>query len=197
MEGDPEAVKRIILDLCGGTGSWSKPYVEAGYDVRLVTLPDQDVRTYHPPAKVRGVLSAPPCTVFSIANNMRKQKRSASELLAGVEIVAHCLRIIVEAQPEWWALENPIGYLQERMGRAIYSYQPWQFGDPWTKRTMLWGRFAAPRKRPVKPLYAGVGAGGPSGSGGIRKATKPRSGKSQARAVTPSGFARAFFEANP
>ena len=26
--------KKIILDLCGGTGSWSKPYKDAGYDVR-------------------------------------------------------------------------------------------------------------------------------------------------------------------
>ena len=32
--------RRIILDLCGGTGSWSKPYQEAGYDVRIITLPD-------------------------------------------------------------------------------------------------------------------------------------------------------------
>lgn len=30
---------KIILDLCGGTGSWSKPYKDAGYDVRLITLP--------------------------------------------------------------------------------------------------------------------------------------------------------------
>ena len=26
--------KKIILDLCGGTGAWSKPYKDAGYDVR-------------------------------------------------------------------------------------------------------------------------------------------------------------------
>lgn len=26
---------KIILDLCGGTGSWSKPYRDAGYDVRF------------------------------------------------------------------------------------------------------------------------------------------------------------------
>jgi hypothetical protein len=32
--------KKIILDLCGGTGSWGKPYREAGYDVRLITLPE-------------------------------------------------------------------------------------------------------------------------------------------------------------
>lgn len=32
--------KKIILDLCGGTGSWSKPYKDAGYDVRNITLPE-------------------------------------------------------------------------------------------------------------------------------------------------------------
>jgi len=40
---------KIILDLCGGTGAWSKPYADAGYDVRVVTLPDADVRVYQPP----------------------------------------------------------------------------------------------------------------------------------------------------
>ena len=34
---------KIILDLCGGTGAWSKPYANAGYDVRVITLPDYDV----------------------------------------------------------------------------------------------------------------------------------------------------------
>lgn len=36
-------MSKIILDLCGGTGSWSKPYREAGYDVRLITLPHYDL----------------------------------------------------------------------------------------------------------------------------------------------------------
>lgn len=40
---------KIILDLCGGSGSWSRPYKEAGYDVRLITLPDYDVLDYTPP----------------------------------------------------------------------------------------------------------------------------------------------------
>ncbi len=64
---------KIILDLCGGTGAWSKPYKEAVdthgeniYDVRLVTLPEHDVRTYIPPDNVYGILAAPPCTMFSI-----------------------------------------------------------------------------------------------------------------------------------
>ena len=55
-----ENKNKIILDLAGGTGAWSKPYEKAGYDVRLVTLPGQDVRTYIPPENVYGILAAPP-----------------------------------------------------------------------------------------------------------------------------------------
>lgn len=40
---------KIILDLCGGTGAWSKPYKLAGYDVRVITAPEYDVKTYTPP----------------------------------------------------------------------------------------------------------------------------------------------------
>ena len=29
-------MKKIILDLCGGTGSWSNPYKEKGYDVSQI-----------------------------------------------------------------------------------------------------------------------------------------------------------------
>ena len=93
---------RIILDLCGGTGSWSKPYKDAGYDVRLVTLPENDVRTYQPPLDVYGILAAPPCDEFSIAKN-HSIKRN---LEAGMEIVNACLRIIEESKPEFHALEK-------------------------------------------------------------------------------------------
>jgi len=51
---------KIILDLCGGTGAWSKPYKDAGYDVRVITLPNDDVLNYTPPKGVYGILAAPP-----------------------------------------------------------------------------------------------------------------------------------------
>lgn len=44
-------MNKIILDLCGGTGSWSRPWKENGYDVRNITLPEYDVRTYPPQVK--------------------------------------------------------------------------------------------------------------------------------------------------
>lgn len=57
-------MREIILDLCGGTGAWSRPYKEAGYDVRIITPPGQDIKGYHPPRSVYGVLAAPHARCF-------------------------------------------------------------------------------------------------------------------------------------
>jgi len=55
---------KTILDLCGGTGAWSKPYADAGYEVHVITLP-QDVRLYKPTKQCTMVyVAAPPCTHF-------------------------------------------------------------------------------------------------------------------------------------
>lgn len=136
--------QKIILDLCGGSGSWSRPYKEAGYDVRLITLPDYDVRTYTPPDHVYGILAAPPCTEFSVLNCKAEARPRNPD--AGLSIVTACLRIIAMCQPKWWALENPAGHLREHMHTPTITFQPWEYGDPWTKRTMIWGQFNPPQK---------------------------------------------------
>ncbi len=102
---------KIILDLCGGSGAWSQPYKEAGYDVRVVTLPDYDLFTYQPPSNVYGILAAPTCTQFSLARTTAKTPR---DLRGGMALVKRCLEIIWEARfagtLHFWALENPMGY---------------------------------------------------------------------------------------
>lgn len=107
---------KIILDLCGGTGSWSRPYAEdPDYEVKIITLPEHDVRTYKPPKDVYGILAAHPCTEFSILNCEAEPRQRKPE--EGMEIVRACLNIIQECNPQWWALENPVGYLREYLGR--------------------------------------------------------------------------------
>lgn len=128
---------KIILDLCGGTGSWSRPYKEAGYDVRVITLPEYDVRTYMPPENVYGILAAPPCTEFSVLNCVASPRKR--DEASGMEIVNACMRIIKKCQPVWWALENPTGHLRKYLGIPQLTFQPWEYGDPWTKRTDIWG----------------------------------------------------------
>lgn len=63
----------------------------------------------------------------------------------GLKVVMACLRIIEKCRPEWWAMENPVGHLREYMGPSTMIFQPWEYGDPWTKRTELWGTFTPPK----------------------------------------------------
>ena len=165
----------MILDLCAGSGAWSEPYREAGYSVIRVTLPEGDVRTFVPPADVWGVLAAPPCTEFSRA------KRAPRDEIAGMETVNACLRVIFMARPRWWALENPAGHLSKYLGRPRDCFEPSEFGDPWTKRTAIWGDFEIPKRGPFVQ---------PQGSAMDRPTAAER-------AITPPGFAHAFFESNP
>ena len=136
---------KIILDLCGGTGAWGEPYREHGYDGRLVTLPDQDVRTYTPPDHVYGILAAPPCTMFSLA---RRRAKTPPDFEGAMDVVAACLRIIWRCRArgtlKFWALENPTGLLRQFLGIPHYTFQPWWFGAQHSKRTDLWGYFSAP-----------------------------------------------------
>lgn len=178
---------KVILSLCDFSGTWSYPYREAGYDVRKVDLRGgHDVRLMiFPKQPIHGVLAAPPCTTFSLASFGRQ--RTDAEMCAGLAVVDACLRIITMTKPQWWALENPVGTLQRYLGPPQFLFQPHQFGDPWTKRTALWGAFKAPEEDPVPPTIKNW----------TMSFTSEEEKKSGLRSKTPAGFAKRFFEANP
>lgn len=195
----PIIQERIILDLCGGTGSWSKPYQEAGYDVRVITLPAYDVLTYHPPKGVYGILAAPPCTMFSLARTTAKTPR---DLRQGMETVEACLRIIWEARHQdkiaFWALENPKALLRQFLGKPPFSFDASQFGEQYNKATDIWGYFNAPK------LKAYVHHGEATRLNSRALPSIPAhyvrdlgmSARQIQRSITPQGFAKAFYEAN-
>jgi len=210
-------MNKIILDLCGGTGSWSKPYADRGYDVRNITFPDYDVKTYKPPKNVYGVLAAPPCTMFSIARIDASAKKPRN-FKKGMEVVEACLKIIWECRYEkihnknstlqFWALENPKGYLRWFLGNPPFTFHPFEYGDPYTKATDLWGRFNIPEKNPTIPLRFGndeqtfvreVEHFAHLTEHQIPEGYKEKTGHTRRRilrSMTPLGFAIAFFEAN-
>ena len=194
---------KIILDLAGGTGSWSLPYRQNGYDVRLITLPNDDARLW--PSKpsstprlpssfndisefignVCGILAAPVCTYFS--GSGAKHPRSDEQILEALSLVDACLRIIWVVRPKFWAMENPVGKLKKWIGPPRMSFHPCDYGDPYTKKTLLWGEFIEPIKCPVEPTE---GSKLWSMYGGKSAHTK------EMRSITPQGFAQAFFKAN-
>lgn len=131
---------KTILHLCADTGSDTKPYADAGYNVILVGS-KIGVENYEPPADVYGIIANPVCTEFSTVRTGGK----ARDPEAGMFLVNECLRIIKQAQPKFWTIENPAnGALKYFLGKPTYEYQPWWYGSPWTKRTALWGVFNIP-----------------------------------------------------
>ena len=206
---------KIILDLYGGTGAWNKDYEEAGYIVINVTLPFYDVLKTEikgsyiifqggnaKSLKVRindiyGILAAPVCTMFSLTRTRAKTPRDFRQ---GMKLVIASLNIIWECRYNhklaFWCLENPMGYLRQFLGKPVFTFDPCDFGDPYTKKTDLWGYFNIPKKKPIKLSEDEI------------KRTKINNRKlpsisdftgskqSARRAITPAGFAKAFFEAN-
>ena len=244
---------KTILDLCGGTGSWGKPYLEAGYEVVTITLPDYDVCnnlvtndevlfysiTDKPRISVKtkdiiGILAAPPCTMFSFARTNAKKPRDLEE---GMKCVRACLDIIWKIMEvkqdttkktlplQFWALENPYhGFLKKFLGKPAFTFDPWEFGDGYQKRTALWGHFNEPKKKPI-PMTEEAKAKTNSYLHTMGTSTnrgKPLSmwkksdlvkfdklaskdihseafgvwDRQARRSITPAGFAKAFYEVN-
>jgi hypothetical protein len=186
--------RKIILDLCGGTGSWSKPYKEAGYDVRVLTLPC-DIRLLPAVGPVHGILAAPPCTEFSFAKHYHGKGNYTHDFKEGLSIVDACFRFITLSKPKWWALENPRGYLRRFLGNPQLTFDPWEFGDPYQKKTDIWGNFSIPKRsiiqKPENLLKFSL-----LKSKDIRPDMYGKLSRTERRAMTPAGFARAFYEAN-
>lgn len=172
-------MKRIILDLCGGTGSWSKPFKDAGYEVHVITLPDYDVEKWYqsnhngvkcitftcitakdysqdiivPIKDIYGVFSAPPCTMFSRARTTAKTPRdfvNATKPVRATLDIIWTIEFNTKMSLKFWAIENPAGHLRRFLGNPAFKFQPYEFGDRHSKETFIWGRFVEPKKKPVQ-----------------------------------------------
>ena len=183
-------MSKIILDLCGGTGAWSKPYAEAGYDVRNITLPEWDLLDettvkHCVTLKSYGILFAVECTPWCAAAARWWKTRTSDEIYYYARLLVKGLRIIMQTNPVFWAVENPVGKMRGFLGDPNFKFDPCDFGDTYTKKTYLWGRFNPPAKNPVKPV----------GKNFIWT-MPPGPDRPKRRSITPAGFSRAFFEAN-
>lgn len=196
-----------ILQLCADTGSDTKPYKDAGYEVILIGK-NTGVENYHPPQDTYGIIANPVCTEFSTARSTGKARNPEK----GMELVRECQRIIAECNPVFWVIENPAtGRLKDFLGTPVMTYEPWHYGSPWTKRTALWGKFNIPPRKyetwedvPKLPLPTYQGRGKPS----IAKMHHQHKrlipefsnfkveSDMEFRSLCSQQFAQAFYEAN-
>jgi hypothetical protein len=161
---------------------------------------------------VEGCLFAPPCDDYagSGAKHWKDKDKNKPGLFGDHyrleifdEYVLQCLRIVElckgSDEDSWydeegnrtffWALENPVGRIAKRIPEIgkPWFFQPYWFGDAYSKKTGLYGEFNKPEKtNEVKPTQ---------GSKMLKMGGKSAKTK-ELRSITPLGFAYAFYEAN-
>jgi hypothetical protein len=163
------------------------PPPTSGY-LRLVRV-GADVRTWLPPRREYAIVFAfPPCTHLAVSGARWFEDKGLESLHEALGLVVACKRIC-EASGAPWMLENPVGTLSSYWRKPDYTFQPWQYGDNYTKKTCLWtgnGFVMPPAWIAHKPadVKASIHLMPPSADRGDK------------RSVTPEGFARAVFESN-
>ena len=193
----------IVLSLCDRSGVFVSPWLEAGYECWCVDLqhpPGEtregrrvlvgaDVRTWLPPREDFAFCAAfPPCTHLAVSGARWFKHKGLRALSEAIDIFGACVCVCV---CEWtgapWFCENPVSTVSTYFRKPDYSFDPCDYGDPYTKRTCLWsgGGFVMPPTHPVEPT-----------EGSKMHLLAPSPGRAVARSVTPAGFARAVYEAN-
>lgn len=133
----------LILSLFPGIGLLDQAFEDEGFCV--VRGPDLlwggDVKRFHPErGKFDGIIGGPPCQAFSrYAGINRKIGNVIAE-----NLIPEYVRCVVEAQPDWWLLENVpdvpnveiSGYITKRreldtrwLGEEQSRHRSWQYGS--------------------------------------------------------------------
>ena len=202
--------KPFLLSVYDYTGNWAKPYINNGWKVQLwdkqiegdilerfTTL--QLMIEDETGGKIDGLLAAPPCTAFAGSgarwwpdkdtyDSQYFPFNSFTEYMVSLTLIV--LHMVDVFKPMFWAMENPVGRI-ERLVPELKKYdkltfQPNEFGDPYTKRTIIYGNFNT--MLPKKPVEATEGS--------RMWKLPPGPNRANLRSATPDGFAKAFYQAN-
>jgi hypothetical protein len=200
-------VSGAVVSLCDLSGAMVRPWAEAGaecvcYDLQHSIRADRVERvgtgsiTYRW-ADVRSltasdigrpliVFAFPSCTHLAVSGARDFQRKGLRSLIDALELVESC-RVLCENSVAAWMLENPVSRLSSSWRKPDHTFDPCDYGDPWTKRTCLWvgGGFVMPPKSRVEPT-----------EGSKMHLMAPSAERANLRSATPPGFARAVFGAN-
>lgn len=192
----------IVLSLCDRTGVMVQPWLEAGYECWIVdtqhregyhrdgllTRVGRPVEALPDSLELAIVFAFPPCTHLAVSGARWFRDKGLEALYDSLGLVIACKRIC-EASGAPWLLENPVGTLSTYWRKPDYTFQPWQYGDTYTKKTCLWtgGGFVMPPAWHATP---------PTGTRATVHLMPPSADRGDKRSVTPEGFARAVFQAN-
>lgn len=190
----------IVVSVFDKSTNMVKPWAEAGYLCYCVDIQHKgetregniikvggDVRHWLPPRdEVAFASFFPPCTDLAVSGARWFKDKGLMKRVKAMELVA-----ISEQIAEWlncpYLIENPVSILNTHWRKPDYTFDPCDYGDPYTKKTCLWtgGGFVMPVKSRVEPTLKSK-----------MHLLPPSDDRADIRSETPMGFAMAVFNAN-
>lgn len=199
-----------VISLCDRSGVMVKPWIDAGYNALTIDIePAQHNFCRHVQADILDdvvcwwryepatiIFAFPPCTDLAISGAKHFKDKGLAALIHALQLVETC-RDYAEQRGAPWMLENPVGTLSTYWRDPDYSFDPCDYGDPYTKKTWIWcgHGFVMPEKIQQGDMFKTPTTVEPS-AGSLIYNMPDSIGRQQRRSITPNGFARAVFQAN-
>jgi hypothetical protein len=202
---------KAVISLCDKTGNMVRPWAEAGCECWCVDIQHSirrdrvesvgsglihyvwgDCRSWRLPESARRKVVVgfgfTPCTHLS-SSGARDHQKKAGWMLSDAVQLFDSVEVVFTFGGFPYMLENPVGRLSTHRRKPDYTFQPWEYGDPWFKRTCLWigNGFIMPKPSLSQP---------PENTTEKIWLLPPSEDRADERSETPPRFAQAVFEAN-
>jgi hypothetical protein len=136
--------KPLCIDLFCGFGGMARGFLDAGYQVigydnepmcldyypsEMILKDVRRLRGWDFPRRPRVVVACPPCTWFSL------HRIAGRDIARGMRLVREAKRVIDEAKPDYWIIENVRGAyraISSELGppihRGVHNQAHWLWG---------------------------------------------------------------------
>lgn len=190
----------VVLSLFDYSCEMVKPWAAAGFTCYCVDIQHPegetrdgniirvgaDIRTWLPPrGPIAAVFAFVPCTHMAVSGARWFKGKGLRKLAESIELFA-CAAEICEWSEAPYFIENPVSTIATYWRKPDETFDPCDYGDPYTKKTCVWtgNGFVLPPKTPVLPL-----------EGSRMHLMPPSADRANKRSETPPGFSQAVFNA--
>jgi len=196
-----------ILVACEYSGAVRDEFIAKGHDAISCDILPTDVPGPHYQGDVNDILSDnwdmiiahPPCTYLTVTGNrwfnIEKYGDKARQRHLDREEAVDFFMLFANANCDKIAIENPVGVISTRWRKPDQIINPYQFGDPFEKKTCLWLK-GLPKLEPtniVKPPPRTEYKSGKTMPSWYADAVKlPKAERSKLRSKTFPGIAKAI-----
>jgi len=200
------------IELFSGTQSFSKVARKLGHETFCIdNNPKFNNDITIDLLKLNGDLSkfdifwaSPPCTTFSIAScstHWTKDKKPKSEAcIIGLKLLEHTIKLISQANPKYWFIENPRGIMRKKIDDIFKKYNITdyrreticycRYGDSRMKPTDIWTN--CQKWKPIDKMCHNGNADHEAAPRGSKTGTQGLKGNMERSIIPPALFKEIF-----